>query len=50
MGKYDDRTNDEKESKSNIYLSIDHLKKGSYQLNILLNNKVVKSITIIKQY
>lgn len=32
-----------------IYLSIDHLKKGKYQLNILLNNKVMKSIKINKQ-
>jgi len=31
-----------------IYLSIDHLKKGTYQLNILLKNKVIKSIKIHK--
>ena len=31
-----------------IYLSIDHLKKGQYELKILLNNKVVKSVKIIK--
>lgn len=37
-----------KESDDKIYLSIDHLKKGVYQLHILLNNKVVKSIEIEK--
>ncbi|MEH1009367.1 MULTISPECIES: hypothetical protein [Winogradskyella] len=31
-----------------IYLNIDHLKKGNYQLEILLNNKVIKSIKITK--
>lgn len=33
-----------------IYLSIDHLKKGTYKLNILLKNKVIQCIEIIKQY
>lgn len=33
----------------NIYMSIDHLKKGNYKLNILLNNKIVKTIEIIKR-
>jgi len=32
-----------------IYLSIDHLKNGRYILNILLENKIVKSIKIKKQ-
>lgn len=36
--------NDEK-----IYLSIDHLKKGTYTLSILLKNKIIKSIEIIKK-
>ncbi len=31
-----------------IYLSIDHLKKGQYELRILLNNNVVKTVKIIK--
>ena len=31
-----------------IYLSIDHLKKGTYQLTILLENKVIKTFTIVK--
>lgn len=31
-----------------IYLSIDHLKKGKYQLQVLLENKIVKSIKINK--
>ncbi|MEZ4792437.1 MAG: hypothetical protein R2783_02890 [Gelidibacter sp.] len=33
-----------------IYLSIDHLKKGTYRLNILLKNKVIQCVEIIKQY
>lgn len=31
-----------------IYLNIDHLKTGRYELEILLNNKVVKTIEIVK--
>ncbi len=37
-----------KEDNQNIYLSIDHLKKGQYLLNIMLDNKVLKSIEIDK--
>jgi hypothetical protein len=37
-----------KEENQNIYLSIDHLKKGHYLLNITLKNKVIKSIEIKK--
>ena len=37
-----------KEDNQNIYLSIDHLKKGQYLLNIMLDNKVLKSIKIDK--
>lgn len=29
-----------------IYMSIDHLKSGKYQLNILLENKVIKTLEI----
>ncbi|SRX56076.1 hypothetical protein [Aequorivita sp. CIP111184] len=32
-----------------IYMSIDHLKQGKYELKILLNNKVMKSIKILKE-
>ncbi len=32
-----------------IYLSIDHLKKGTYQLNILLKNEIIKKIKFIKR-
>jgi len=32
-----------------IYLSIDHLKEGKYELKILLKNQVVKSIKIHKK-
>jgi len=31
-----------------IYMSIDHLKEGKYELKILLNNKVVKTVKIQK--
>jgi len=31
-----------------IYLAIDHLKTGTYQLKVLLKNKVIKTVTIIK--
>lgn len=40
--------NIKKEDNQNIYLSIDHLKKGQYLLNIMLDNKVLKSIEIDK--
>lgn len=44
-----DKTNNSEELKTDkIYLNIDHLKNGQYELQILLNNKVVKSVTIIK--
>jgi hypothetical protein len=43
MNKSPEIPNDDK-----IYLNIDHLKKGTYQLIILLKNRVVKTITIIK--
>ncbi|WP_192938385.1 hypothetical protein [Flagellimonas sp.] len=32
-----------------IYMSIDHLKSGTYQLNILLGNKVIKVLEIEKK-
>jgi hypothetical protein len=41
---YDPKENDEK-----IYLSIDHLKKGTYKLNILLKNEIIKTIKFIKR-
>jgi hypothetical protein len=31
-----------------IYLNIDHLKNGQYELKILLKNKVIKSVIITK--
>ena len=31
-------------STKKIYISIDHLKPGDYVLNVIQNNKVVKSI------
>lgn len=31
-----------------IYLTVDHLKRGKYRLDILLENQVIKSVTIIK--
>jgi len=38
-----------KEKEEKIYLSIDHLKAGTYKLNILLKNKIVKTIKFIKR-
>ncbi|KJD34236.1 hypothetical protein PW52_13690 [Tamlana sedimentorum] len=35
-------------SQDKLYMSIDHLKKGVYILHVLHNNKVIKSIEIIK--
>jgi hypothetical protein len=32
-----------------IYMSIDHLRQGKYELRILLNNKVMKTIKIFKK-
>lgn len=32
-----------------IYMSIDHLKEGSYELKILLKNKVMKTVKILKK-
>ncbi|WP_248400065.1 hypothetical protein [Bizionia sp. M204] len=37
-----------KESDDKIYISIDHLKKDVYQLQIILNNNAVKPIEIEK--
>lgn len=45
MHKIDDIKTEESQ---NIYLSIDHLKKGKYLLNIMLKNKVIKSIKLKK--
>lgn len=39
---------DSPEKSEKIYLSINHLKKGNYDLEILLNNKVIKTVKIIK--
>ena len=33
----------------NIYISIDHLKKGTYQLKIVLKNKVIKTFIVDKE-
>ncbi|MFL0354728.1 hypothetical protein [Xanthomarina sp. GH4-25] len=41
-------SNSQKEEDDKIYLNIDHLKNGQYELKILLNNKVIKSVKIIK--
>ncbi|WP_170283989.1 hypothetical protein [Flagellimonas olearia] len=39
----------DKKGHDKIYLSIDHLKNGTYQLNILLANKVVQTLEIHKE-
>lgn len=44
----DSKSNDSLNEKM-IYMSIDHLKKGVYTLNVLENGKVIKSIKIKKQ-
>ena len=33
-------------SERDIYLGIDHLKPGIYQLKITLNNKIIKTVTL----
>ena len=33
---------------SKIFMSIDHLKKGLYQLNIICDNKIIKTLKIKK--
>ncbi len=43
--KFDDSP---KTNPSKIYLSIDHLKSGIYNLNITLKDKVIKTIQITK--
>lgn len=35
----------DKDKESNIYLSIDHLKKGKYKLRIIQKNRVIKLVT-----
>ncbi|MDX1471894.1 MAG: hypothetical protein R3213_10385 [Flavobacteriaceae bacterium] len=35
-------------SNQKIFLSVDHLKKGEYTLNILLGDKVLKSVEFKK--
>ena len=37
-----------KTDKNIIYLSIDHLKQGKYELSITLKNKVIKSLNFEK--
>lgn len=48
--KPDEKKNQDSETKvSDIYLSIDHLKQGTYKLRVTLKNKIVKSIKLIKK-
>jgi hypothetical protein len=39
---------DENEGSKPVYLSIDHLKDGNYVFNIMLDNKIIKSIKLKK--
>ncbi|MFC0604200.1 hypothetical protein [Winogradskyella pulchriflava] len=39
----------EKDKERDIYMSIDHLKKGKYQLRIIQENEVVKLVRIEKK-
>jgi hypothetical protein len=43
-------SSDTSKKEDKIYLSIDHLEKGTYKLNILLKKKIIKCIEIIKKY
>lgn len=36
------------EKEVSVFMSIDHLKKGNYELKILLDNKVIKAIKFTK--
>ena len=48
--KPDEKQNIDSETKvSDIYLSIDHLKKGAYKLRVTLKNKIVKTIKLKKK-
>jgi len=40
--------NEENKESKPIYLSIDHLKDGNYVFNIMLENKIIKSIKLKK--
>lgn len=46
---HEDALEKENGNKNIIYLSIDHLKKGSYNLRITQKNKIVKSIFFNKE-
>jgi len=35
--------------KSKIYLNVNHLKKGHYTLNIIANNKIIKTTEFEKE-
>ncbi|MFG6687500.1 hypothetical protein ACGK9U_13020 [Mariniflexile sp. HNIBRBA6329] len=39
----------ENPEKNKIFLSVDHLKTGIYELNILLKNKVIKTVKLKKK-
>ena len=47
MGNQKNKDADKNRSEK-IYLNIDHLKNGTYELQILLNKQVIKSVKIIK--
>ncbi|WP_169815706.1 hypothetical protein [Pseudotamlana agarivorans] len=39
---------DNTDKETTVFMSIDHLKKGKYELKILLDNKVIKTVQFIK--
>lgn len=43
-----DSSSKDKIKDNQIFLSVDHLKTGVYELNILLENKVIKTVKIKK--
>ena len=49
MNSEDNKEGDSQKRTSKIYLSIDHLKRGTYNLNITLKDKVIKTIKLKKE-
>jgi len=41
-------TKDSEDKSSRIYISVDHLKQGMYQLHLMCKEKIIKTITFKK--
>lgn len=48
MAKLKNTNNTESKVPSQLYIAVDHLKDGTYQLNIMNNNAIVSSIKFKK--